>query len=68
MLVAGVLSSTTTNGIRGFTLFSGSVLAFGGLFLIVFLPAAAPVHQSAAFVFTYFRDTDQIDLGLPSTA
>ncbi|EIE25066.1 putative GABA-specific permease [Coccomyxa subellipsoidea C-169] len=68
MLVAGVLSSTTTNGIRGFTLFSGAVLAFGGLFLIVFLPAAAPAHQSATFVFTYFRDTDQIDLGLPSTA
>jgi len=68
MLVAGFFSSASTNGIRQFTLFSGVVLALGGLILIILLPAAAPLHQSPSFVFGYFRTDDMENLGLPSSA
>ncbi len=68
LVVAGLLSSTTTRGIECFTMFGAAFLVLSNLAIAIILPIVAPVHQSAAWVFTQFYDATDSSNGIPNNA
>ena len=68
LVAAGCFGSTTTEGVRLFTLFGAVFLVASNLTVLIVLPALAPVRQSAAFVFTTFYGADTSSSGIPNNA
>lgn len=65
LLAAGLVSSVGTRGTQAFILFAAGFLLVGGLFLMFYLPAVAPVHRSTSWVFTGIVAQGKQELGLP---
>ena len=68
LVAAGCCSSTTTEGVRAYTMFGAVFLVASNVAVVAVLPAVAPVHQSAAFVFAHFQGADQSHNGIPNNA
>lgn len=66
LVASGVLASTSTSGVRHYILFAAFWMVAGGFFLMILLPALAPVHQSAKWVFLHFDGGDKEELGIPN--
>ncbi|CAL8461965.1 g1496 [Coccomyxa elongata] len=66
LVVAGVISCSSTRGIRLYAVYSATFLVAGGAFIVAVLPMLAPTFQPASYVFTYFDDSQRDALGLPN--
>ena len=65
LLAAGLVSSVGTRGTQAFILSAAGFLVAGGLFLMFYLPAVAPVHRSTLWVFTGLMTEGKQELSLP---
>lgn len=68
LVCAGCFSSTTTEGIKMYTMFGAAFLFASNLAIVICLPLVAPVHQPASFVFSRFYSADTSGLGIPNDA
>ena len=68
LVCAGCFSSTTTEGIKMYTMFGAAFLVASNLAIVICLPLVAPVHQPASFVFSKFYSADTSGLGIPNDA
>ena len=68
LVAAACFSSTSTEGARWFVMAAAAFLVASNVALVVLLPAIAPAHQPAAYVFTQFYDVATNPNGIPSNA
>lgn len=66
LVAAGVLSSTTAEGVQVYSLVAAAFLVVSNVAIVVALPLIAPVHQSSAYVFGQFDSSDSLSTGIPN--
>ncbi len=68
LVAAACFSSTTTEGARWFAVAAAAFMIASNIALVVILPAMAPVHQPASYVFGQFYNVAQNPNHIPTNA